>query len=219
MHNGVVIFFKYHSKDKEYIDRFKLFIRELGSKNKLHNVIIFLKDIYRIRRYLFTFLTKLIFRQQIHEAFDDGIEVFIQSEQVPIAKSRIAITKDKILKNGLFKIHVDWNWSGKEIEAIHAVTMELKKYLTEQNIADIEIDVRIIKRDPKVLKSFRDTNHQCGGMRMSNSDKNGVVDSNCKVWGTENVWVAGAAVFPSSSHANSTLTALALAERLVQNSL
>jgi len=71
----------------------------------------------------------------------------------------------------------------------------------------------------KFLKTFIVTNHQCGGMRMSNSEKNGVVDSNCKVWGTDNVWVAGAAVFPTSSHANSTLTALALAERIIQNSL
>ena len=52
---------------------------------------------------------------------------------------------------------------------------------------------------------------------MSTSKELGVVDKDCRVWDTENVWVAGSAVFPSSSHANSTLTALALSERLVQN--
>ena len=114
---------------------------------------------------------------------------------------------------------MDWKWSGKEIEAIYAATTELNKYLQEQNIGELEINPGIKNRDPEVLMQFRDTNHQCGGMRMSSSDKSGVVDPNCKVWGTDNVWVAGAAVFPTSSHANSVLTALALAERMIQKSL
>jgi choline dehydrogenase-like flavoprotein len=42
----------------------------------------------------------------------------------------------------------------------------------------------------------------------------GVTDPNCRVWDTANVYVAGASVFPTSSHANCTLTALALGARL-----
>ncbi|MBV8497441.1 MAG: GMC family oxidoreductase, partial [Gammaproteobacteria bacterium] len=64
------------------------------------------------------------------------------------------------------------------------------------------------------LDGLTDTYHQCGGLRMSDSAATGVVDPDCRVWGTSNVWVAGAAVFPSSGFANCTLTALALASRL-----
>ena len=49
---------------------------------------------------------------------------------------------------------------------------------------------------------------------MADSEAVGVVDSNCKVFGTQNLYVAGAAVFPSSSFANPTFTAMALARRL-----
>jgi choline dehydrogenase-like flavoprotein len=49
---------------------------------------------------------------------------------------------------------------------------------------------------------------------MSASPQQGVVDPECRVWGTSNLYVAGAAIFPSSSHANTTFTALALAARL-----
>jgi choline dehydrogenase-like flavoprotein len=49
---------------------------------------------------------------------------------------------------------------------------------------------------------------------MASDPAAGVVDGNCRAWGTRNVYVAGASVFPTSSHANSTLTALALAARL-----
>ena len=54
---------------------------------------------------------------------------------------------------------------------------------------------------------------------MSSIEENGVVDKNLKVWGSRNVWVAGSAVFPSSSHANSTLTALALSEIILDQVL
>jgi choline dehydrogenase-like flavoprotein len=56
--------------------------------------------------------------------------------------------------------------------------------------------------------------HHAGGMCMSAQPNLGVVDPDCRVWGTSNVYVAGASVFPSSGHANTTFTALALAARL-----
>ena len=215
----MVLSFKYHTEDIEHLNRLKLFIRELFYKSKLHNVKHFLGDLYRLRKYLFAFGSKFILKKRIHQFIDKGIEVFVQSEQIPLANSQISVVENESLSNGLFKIVVDWNWNGREIEAIHEASVELKRYLRDQNIGDFEIDERIIKRDLEVLDSFQDTYHLCGGMRMSESDKYGVVDPNCRVWGTNNVWVAGAAVFPSSGHANSTLTALALSERIVRNSL
>ena len=41
-----------------------------------------------------------------------------------------------------------------------------------------------------------------------------VVDKNLKVWNTSNIFVNGSVTFPCSSHANITLTSLALSERL-----
>jgi choline dehydrogenase-like flavoprotein len=41
-----------------------------------------------------------------------------------------------------------------------------------------------------------------------------VVDSNLRVFGTDNLYVSGAAVFPSTGFANCTLTAIALGLRL-----
>ena len=49
---------------------------------------------------------------------------------------------------------------------------------------------------------------------MATSPELGVVDANCKVFGTENLYVAGSSVFPTGGHANPTLTIVALAIRL-----
>jgi choline dehydrogenase-like flavoprotein len=60
-----------------------------------------------------------------------------------------------------------------------------------------------------------DVNHHMGGARMSASTTGGVVDDQLQVWGIPNLHVCSAAVFPTSSHSNPTLTLLALAARLV----
>jgi choline dehydrogenase-like flavoprotein len=62
---------------------------------------------------------------------------------------------------------------------------------------------------------FKDVNHHMGGARMSASPANGVVDDQLQLWEVPNLYVCSAAVFPTSSHSNPTLTLLALAARLV----
>jgi choline dehydrogenase-like flavoprotein len=56
--------------------------------------------------------------------------------------------------------------------------------------------------------------HHIGTTRMSDNPREGVVDSNCRVHGIENLYIAGSSVFATSGHANPTLTILALTLRL-----
>jgi choline dehydrogenase-like flavoprotein len=56
--------------------------------------------------------------------------------------------------------------------------------------------------------------HHMGTTRMSMEPSKGVVDRECRVHGMENLFIAGASVFPTGSWANPTLTAVALALRL-----
>ena len=56
--------------------------------------------------------------------------------------------------------------------------------------------------------------HHIGTTRMAASPSDGVVDSNCRVHGTANLYVAGSSVFPTAGNANPTLTIVALALRL-----
>jgi choline dehydrogenase-like flavoprotein len=56
--------------------------------------------------------------------------------------------------------------------------------------------------------------HHMGGTRMHADPRRGVVDSDCKVHGVANLYIAGSSVFPTSGFANPTLTIVALATRL-----
>jgi choline dehydrogenase-like flavoprotein len=56
--------------------------------------------------------------------------------------------------------------------------------------------------------------HHMGTTRMSRQPSAGVVDERCAVHGLPNLYVCSASVFPTCSHANPTLTVVALAIRL-----
>lgn len=52
---------------------------------------------------------------------------------------------------------------------------------------------------------------------MADGPDAGVVDRDLKVFGTRNLYVLGAAAFPTGSYANPTLTAIAFALRLAEH--
>jgi len=58
------------------------------------------------------------------------------------------------------------------------------------------------------------SNHHSGTARMAENPKLGVVDGNCRVHSTTNLYIAGSAVFPTTGYANPTMTIVALASRL-----
>ena len=60
-------------------------------------------------------------------------------------------------------------------------------------------------------------NHHMGTTRMHNDPRRGVVDSNSKVHGVNNLFVAGSAVFPTYGASNPTLNLIALVLRLADH--
>jgi choline dehydrogenase-like flavoprotein len=52
---------------------------------------------------------------------------------------------------------------------------------------------------------------------MDPNGKLGVVDTDCRVHGVNNLYVAGSAVFPTSGQANPTMMAVALGARLADH--
>lgn len=54
--------------------------------------------------------------------------------------------------------------------------------------------------------------HQMGSCRMSAEAKDGVVDEQGRVWGTDGLYVADASVFPTASGVNPMVTTMAIAD-------
>lgn len=138
-----------------------------------------------------------------------GIEI----EQVVCRASRISLDPADPER-----LVLHWALDGAaEMRGVRLFCEAVRDYLARERLGDLEIDPRILEEDPEFLKEAHDAYHQMGGARMAESAEQGVVDSQLKVFGTRNLYVLGAAAFPSGSFANPTLTALALSVRLAEH--
>jgi choline dehydrogenase-like flavoprotein len=101
-------------------------------------------------------------------------------------------------------------------------TTKVLFYRTRAEIANSEARVEILKRVIREMGYVVNTaqvdepggHHATGTCRMSQSDTDGVTDSELRVHGTENLYVCSNAVMPTGSAVNPTLTLTALSLRL-----
>jgi choline dehydrogenase-like flavoprotein len=65
--------------------------------------------------------------------------------------------------------------------------------------------------------NFGFSSHHVGTARMASTAQNGVVDTQCRLFGCDNLYVGGSAVFPTASFVNPTMTIVALAFRIAEH--
>jgi len=111
-------------------------------------------------------------------------------------------------------IEVNWEIDGAELDTMATFCEMVTAYLERKNLARVALNPLLVARDPSFLSQIDDGNHQMGMARMSSSSSTGVVDKNMRVYGSTNLFVAGAATYPTTGFANPTLTAIALGQRL-----
>ena len=133
-------------------------------------------------------------------------------EQRPDPNSRLTLSDERD-EFGLRKACLDWRVSMQERQTVvalgHAISSEMQRLgLPAPTLVDW-----VRERDFTAGK-FVDVCHPTGTTRMSSDPRCGVVDGDCRVHGTENLFIAGSSVFPTSGHANPTLMIVAMAIRV-----
>jgi hypothetical protein len=212
--SGVVGSFTFLSRLQHSFDDLKMLIKTFTSGLSFAKLGTLAADVCLLGHALVPVTVRYVRHRRIMVFLDQGTEFIVQSEQIPTSSSVIRLMKDTLQQDGLFRAEVHWNLDGRELNNILDFTTRADQYLRRKQIATLQIDQRLLRGDPSIFSQFGDFYHQAGGMCIGNSASSGVVDSDCRVWGTANIFIAGASVFPTSSHANITLTALALAARL-----
>ncbi len=143
----------------------------------------------------------------------DHLAVVDQVEQVPTRESRITLCdiRDRFGKN---RLQLNWKITQKSTDTLRCFHQFLSQHFSKLGIGRFQSQ---LIDDNIYVPNYTDASHPTGGTRMSNSPKTGVVDSNCRVFGFDNLYIAGSSVFPTGGHANPTLTIIALALRLTDH--
>jgi choline dehydrogenase-like flavoprotein len=131
------------------------------------------------------------------------------SEQVPNPASRITLSEIRDRLN-INCVKLDWRLDSIDIQSVNRVHAIMEEAFQRCGIGKLYIEFNETSPPERVTGGW----HQMGTTRMHTDMKQGVVDSNCKVHGVNNLYVAGPSVFPTGGYANPVLTTIALAVRL-----
>lgn len=140
--------------------------------------------------------------------------LYFQSEQVPDRENRVTLD-DSRDDFGMPRLRLDFHVTDQDVESVRRAHELLDRELQRQRcgfLTYLSEDVPALIREAKAVLG-----HHIGTTRMAQDPAQGVVDANCRVHGMANLFVASSSVFPTSSHANPTLTIVAMAIRLAEH--
>ena len=213
---NVTGYFAFESSISEHLQHLKVMVKSLRRSGLSHQG---LGDMLRHLRGMGSAWVPMIVQylrhHRIYNPADRGVWLVMHAEQVPRNDSRITLDPQRKDRFGMPLATLDWRIGGQpEVRAMADFVRRVGESLQAAGLARVEIDAQLDAEDANVLDRATDTYHQCGGARMGHHARDGVVDSELRVFGTTNLYIAGAAVFRTSSYANPTFTALALTARL-----
>ncbi|MDR7193736.1 GMC family oxidoreductase [Luteimonas terrae] len=136
------------------------------------------------------------------------------AEQQPNRESRVTLSEtcDAL---GMPQLLVDWRHAPGDVQTVRTALAVLARDMHESGAGRLDYDPDTVEAE--MLRYGAYGGHHIGTARMGTDPQRSVVDSDCRVHGMENLYVAGAAAFPTSSQANPTLTIVALALRLAEH--
>ena len=135
----------------------------------------------------------------------------VHGEQIPHRGSRVTLG-DKTDALGMPQLRIDWRYSKDDIESIRRTLDLMAQEFERSGAGRLEYDQDTLEEDLMRFGAYG--GHHIGTARMGTDVRTSVVDADCRVHSVGNLYVAGSAVFPTSSQANPTLTLIALSLRL-----
>lgn len=137
------------------------------------------------------------------------IKVRIFSEMSSEIENRVSLVNDIQTGDQIIPL-VSHSLSSNDLYSIERLIEKLQEILSQKKIGKI---IRSKKNISELLDT--DASHHIGGTRISLGD-DGVVSSEFKVIGSENLYVCGGSVLRASGHANPTMLFIGLALKLAK---
>ena len=143
-----------------------------------------------------------------------AFELYTRMEQAPNPNSRITldVEKDGL---GVPKAILHWDLTALDRNSIRKLYEIIGKQVGMNGVGRVRFEEFLAEEySEEIPDKMGGGWHHMGTTRMSADPKDGVVNSDCRVHGLKNLYVAGSACFPTAGAPNPTLTLVALSLRL-----
>ncbi len=151
---------------------------------------------------------------KLEGAIERAYEFQTRIEQAPNPSSRITLDAERD-ELGVPRANLHWELTELDKRSVRAVNLLMGVELAKAGIGRVRLNEFF--RDDDDMRWPVGTNagwHHMGTTRMGTDVKTSVVDSNCKVHGIDNLYVAGSGCYVTAAAPNPTLTIVALSLRL-----
>ena len=138
-------------------------------------------------------------------------------EQTPVKENRVALGAERD-RFGIRRPVLHWRWVEQDYRTVREVAMAFARQMVEADVGRMSLSDWVL--DPSREVEFDEditAYHHIGTTRMARSAETGVVDTDCRVFGSDNLFLTGSSVFPSAGHANPTAPIMALSLRLADH--
>jgi choline dehydrogenase-like flavoprotein len=136
--------------------------------------------------------------------------LYFRTEQAPDRDNRVALDRRRDAL-GMPRVELRWGLREADTRSIAGWLQTFDATARERGIG------RVLGPREDWAEHVVGGPHHMGTTRMAADPRRGVVDADCRVHSSENLYVLGSSVFPTGGYANPTLTIVALALRLAEH--
>ena len=140
------------------------------------------------------------------------VELMNHMEQAPLPSNRITLSEQKDAF-GLSKPSIHWSLSSLDKDTVK----HIHKLISETGNMTGEFSFESPLLDKTYDWNVDDSSHHMGTTRMGTDPKKSVTNTDARVHGIKNLFIAGSSLFPTVGYANPTYTIFALTQKLSEH--
>lgn len=151
------------------------------------------------------------------------------TEQQPFVDNSVTLSPNQNDRFGIPRVVLRWKMTEMEHQAIRLAFSKFVDFILDSNYGRIKLNSNILEHNAIDEQLYRFNEgfgtlapgftmsggyHHMGGLRMFENNRYGVVDKNCRVFGSKNLFVAGSSIFTTGGVGNPTLPIIQFSLRL-----
>lgn len=164
------------------------------------------------------------FANLMHKKLVCSIRLDAAWEQAPNIQNAVTLDESSADKFNIPRVALNLKKMLIDKQTILESVLEFNKWLIKIEGGRIRLDDWVLEKGINYtgLLNFPKNDeiagyHHMGGTRMHYKKEFGVVDSNCKVFGSKNLYIAGSSIFTTGGHNNPTLPIVQFSLRLADH--